>query len=78
MPEIRGFKSLFGKARDLISLTVPAVVLTTRRAWAITEAATARGFESPRRNPYHVLAMQPRDWALIAASLLVVLFFFWR
>ena len=27
--------------------TVPAVVLTTRRAWALTEAAHARGLDSP-------------------------------
>lgn len=78
LPEIRGGKSLLRQARDLISLTVPAVVLTTRRAWAITEAAYARGFESPRRQPYHVLVMLPHDWTMIAVSVLVALFFLWR
>jgi energy-coupling factor transporter transmembrane protein EcfT len=78
LPEIRGFRSLARQARDLISLTVPAVVLTTRRAWAITEAAYARGFESPRRKPYHTLAMQPHDCAMMAVSILASLFFIWR
>ena len=39
--------------KDLVSLSVPAIVLTTRRAWAITEAASARGFDAPHRKPYH-------------------------
>ena len=63
----------------MVSLAVPAVVLTTKRAWAITEAAYARGFESPRRKPYHQLTMQRLDWLLltvgIAASTALLL---WR
>ena len=38
----------------------------TRRAWSMTEAAYARGFESPHRRPYRVLRMRPADWLLIA------------
>jgi energy-coupling factor transporter transmembrane protein EcfT len=45
---------------------VPAIVLTTRRAWAITEAACARGFDSPHRRPYRRLAMGWLDWGLVA------------
>ena len=78
LPEIRGYRSLVRQARNLVSLTVPAVVLTTRRAWAITEAAYARGFDSPRRLPYHSLVMQLHDWVLIIVSILVVLIFAWR
>jgi energy-coupling factor transport system permease protein len=78
LPGIHGFRSLVRQARNLVALTVPAVVLTTRRAWAITEAAYARGFDSPRRVPYRTLVMEWRDWALIAVSILVALIFLWR
>ena len=61
-----------------MALTVPAVVLTTRRAWAITEAAYARGFDSPRRLSYHVLILQPRDWLLMLDAILLALIFIWR
>jgi len=78
LPSIRGFRALVHQSRDLISLTVPAVVLTTRRAWAITEAAYARGFDSPHRLPYHVLVMRPRDWVIIVFSIVTVIIFLWR
>ena len=45
---------------------MPAIVLTTRRAWAITEAASARGFDSPHRRPYRRLVMRWTDWGLVA------------
>ena len=57
---------VFTQVRELVAFSVPAVVLTTKRAWAITEAAYARGFESPNRKPYRVLRMQARDWALLS------------
>jgi len=76
--DIRGFRTLLRQARDLVSLTVPAVVLTTRRAWAITEAAYARGFDSPRRQPYHVLGMKFQDWAMISVSIWIAVIFLWR
>jgi energy-coupling factor transporter transmembrane protein EcfT len=78
LPEIRGYRSLVRQARNLVSLMVPAVVLTTRRAWSITEAAYARGFDSPQRRPYHSLILQFHDWALIFGSILMVLIFAWR
>ena len=76
--ELHGLRSLLRQARDLVALTVPAVVLTTRRAWAITEAAYARGFDSPRRLSYHVLILQPRDWLLMLDAILLALIFMWR
>ena len=76
--DIRGFRTLLRQARDLVSLTVPAVVLTTRRAWAITESAYARGFDSPRRQPYYVLQMKFQDWAMLVISILVAVIFLWR
>jgi energy-coupling factor transport system permease protein len=53
------------RLRDWVALTVPAIVLTTHRAWGITEAACARGFDSPHRRPYRRLAMGWLDWSLI-------------
>jgi energy-coupling factor transporter transmembrane protein EcfT len=61
-----GWKKLLDQVRDMIALAVPAVVLTTKRAWSITEAAYARGFDSPRRRPYHELSMGRIDWLLLA------------
>jgi energy-coupling factor transporter transmembrane protein EcfT len=64
------------RIRDWVALTVPAIVLTTRRAWAITEAACARGFDSPHRRPYRRLAMRGLDWGLVAgiAATIALLF----
>jgi energy-coupling factor transport system permease protein len=51
---------------DMLALTVPAVVLTAKRAWAVTEAAYARGFESPHRRPYGRLNFGGLDvWLLL-------------
>ncbi len=62
-----GWRNLVAQVQDLISLTVPAIVLATKRAWATTEAAYARGFETPHRHPYRQLAMKPTDWMLLLA-----------
>lgn len=65
------WRDVAGRVRDLVALAVPAVVLTTKRAWAMTEAAYARGFDSPRRRPYRHLALGPLDWLLLAGTLAV-------
>lgn len=56
------------RLRNWLALTVPAIVLTTRRAWSITEAACARGFDSPHRRPYRRLAMGWLDWLLVGGT----------
>jgi energy-coupling factor transport system permease protein len=63
--------------RDLMSLTVPAIVLTTKRAWAITEAAYARGFDSPNRTSYHTLTFGKLDVILLIGTLVVVFFLYY-
>jgi energy-coupling factor transporter transmembrane protein EcfT len=68
-----GWRNLMAQVQDLISLTVPAIVLTTKRAWATTEAAYARGFDTPRRRPYRQLVMKPSDWMLLLAIVAVSL-----
>jgi len=74
-----GWRELLGRVRDLVALAVPAVVLTTKRAWAMTEAAYARGFDSPRRRPYRSLVMGWLDWALLAgAAIVILLLLLWR
>jgi len=74
-----GWRDLMATVRDLVSLAVPAVVMTTKRAWAMTEAAYARGFDSPRRRPYRKLAMGWLDGALLAGAVLVmVTLILWR
>jgi len=61
---------------DLIALGVPAIVLTVKRAWTFTEAAYARGFDSPHRKPYQKLVMRPVDWALSIGVLIVIVVMF--
>ena len=61
---------------DLIALGVPAIVLTVKRAWTFTEAAYARGFDSPHRKPYQQLIMRPVDWVLSVGALIVIVMMF--
>jgi energy-coupling factor transporter transmembrane protein EcfT len=63
--------------RDFVSLTVPAIVLTTKRAWAITEAAYARGFDSPKRTSYHTLAFSWLDVVLVVGTVTVIFFVYY-
>jgi energy-coupling factor transporter transmembrane protein EcfT len=65
------WRELVRRIGDLIALAVPAIVLTTKRAWAMTEAAYARGFDSPHRRPYRQLAAGPLDWVLLAGTVAV-------
>jgi energy-coupling factor transport system permease protein len=73
------YRQWLALVRDLMSLTVPAIVLTTKRAWAITEAAYARGFDSPKRNSYHTLTFSWLDAVLIAGTVVVIflLYYSW-
>jgi energy-coupling factor transport system permease protein len=68
-------RQLLAQVRDMVALTVPAVVLTTKRAWAMTEAAYTRGFDSPRRRPYRQLEMGRLDWLLLVTVVWVTLLF---
>lgn len=67
---LAGWRNLTRQARDLVALAVPAVVMTTRRAWAMTEAAYARGFDSPARRPYRRLRIGRLDGALLFGAVL--------
>ena len=73
------WRDLIGRVRDLVALSVPAIVMTTKRAWAMNEAAYARGFDSPHRRPYRQLAMGWLDWLLLAATAAVAaVLLLWR
>jgi energy-coupling factor transport system permease protein len=72
-----GFRGLISKIGNLISLTVPAIVLTTKRAWTVTEAAHARGFDSPHRKPYYSLAFTWFDGVLVLGTIVVIGLIFW-
>lgn len=76
---LKSWRSLIAQVRDMVALAVPAIVLTTKRAWAMTEAAYARGFDSPRRRPYGRLALGLLDWGLLLGSLVIsAALAFWR
>ncbi len=72
----KGIRDLIKKIGELIALTVPAIVLATRRAWALTESAYARGFDSPKRISYQTIALKWKDWAfMLFFSVIVILLF---
>jgi energy-coupling factor transporter transmembrane protein EcfT len=73
------WQEIVAQIRNLVALTVPAIVLTTKRAWTMTEAAYARGFDSPHRRPYHRLRMGRMDWfVLTVAAAVTGVLVFWR
>lgn len=75
----KGWNKVVQFTKDLVSLTVPSIVMTTKRAWTITEAAHARGFNSPKRKPYRELSMQIRDWMIITGAVGIgILLVLWR
>lgn len=75
----RGWRELRARLRDLVALAVPAVVLTTKRAWTMTEAAYARGFDSPHRRPYRHLSLTALDALLLTATVVVAAgLVFWK
>lgn len=77
-PDVSSFRRLVRQVGNLISLTVPAIVLTTKRAWAITEAAYARGFDSPHRTSYHTLSFSRMDAILAVGTVGLIVLLYWR
>jgi energy-coupling factor transport system permease protein len=78
LPNFSSFWKFITNVGDLISLTVPAIVLTTKRAWAITEASYARGFDSPHRVSYHSLSFTRLDFLLMTGTITLLILLFWR
>ena len=78
LPNFSSFWKFITNVGDLISLTVPAIVLTTKRAWAITEASYARGFDSPHRVSYHSLSFTRLDFLLMTGTIILLILLFWR
>ncbi len=73
------WRQLGARVRDMVSLAVPAVVMVARFAWASTEAAYARGFDSPQRRPRLQLRLGRLDWLLLlSAGLVLALVLTWR
>ena len=72
-----GLRGVGLRLRDWVAMTVPAIVLTARRAWGMTQAACARGFDSPHRRSYRQLAMKWWDWALAGSAAAVVAVLIW-
>ena len=78
LPNFSSFWKFITNVGDLISLTVPAIVLTTKRAWAITEASYARGFDSPHRVSYQTLSFTRLDFLLMTGATLLLILLVWR
>jgi energy-coupling factor transporter transmembrane protein EcfT len=72
-----GWRNLLGQVREMVALAVPVIVLTTKHAWAMTEVAYARGFDSPKRKPYRRLQGGPMDVAFLLGSAAVAAALIW-
>lgn len=75
-PSSRSPKALLAWARSSAGLLVPVFVMTTRRAWEITEAASARGFDSPDRSVRRKLRFKATDLAVGAVCVLFLVSLF--
>ena len=71
-PAGNNFRQVLSQLCNLVAFTVPAIVLTTKRAWMITEAAYARGFDSPHRHPFLKLSLHLQDWLLLGGAILIL------
>lgn len=79
LPGNSSLRKFLQQVGDLVALTVPAILLTTKRAWSMTEAAYARGFDSPHRRPFHQLKLSRLDWLMLTGTLIAAgLLLFWR
>ena len=79
-PEVRRglrLSDLLAQVKDMVALSVPAIVLAVKHAWGMNEAAYARGFDSPERVPYHKLKMTALDWLLLLGSLVTGAVLIW-
>jgi energy-coupling factor transport system permease protein len=56
-----------------VPLAVPAIVLATKRAWAVHEAAAARGFDHPGARAGQELRLRTLDYGLLAATTALLL-----
>ncbi len=72
------WRTLGRNLKDFVTLVVPAVVLMAQRAWSITEAASARGLETPVQSPPRTLRLAWLDGILLSVmgGLLVGLYAF--
>ena len=70
------WRQSFRIAHDLVPFVVPAVVLTTQRAWSLTETAAMRGVESPRLGPGPSRKLARLDCAILAAVVALNLLLF--
>ena len=74
-----GWRDLGQRVHDMVALTVPAITLTAKRAWALTEAAYARGFGSPHRRPYRRLVWTSLDgWLLAGSACIMAALLIWQ
>lgn len=64
----QGWRRVLSNLSEWTALAVPAIVLTTKRAWALTEAAHSRGFGSPNHKTFRQLRSGWHDWGLLLAT----------
>jgi energy-coupling factor transport system permease protein len=74
--EGKGLRKIGRMVGGVVALVVPAVVLTVKRAWLLTESAHTRGFDSPRRCSCRRLIMKPIDWTVLLVTLSITVLFF--
>jgi energy-coupling factor transport system permease protein len=72
-------KGWCARLEALVPLAVPAIVLATKRAWAVHEAAAARGFDHPDARCGQDLKLGALDYGLLGApTALIVGLLVWQ
>jgi energy-coupling factor transporter transmembrane protein EcfT len=72
-------KAWRARLEALVPLAVPAIVLATKRAWALHEAAAARGFDHPDARCGQDLRFRVLDYGLLGAPTALLLgFLVWQ
>jgi len=68
----KNWRDQLRQLKDVIALAVPAIVLTTQRAWALTESVHARGFGSPKQRRGKIPRPAVKDWLFVVGALACV------
>jgi energy-coupling factor transport system permease protein len=70
--------SLLKRIRNIVPIIVPLIIVSIRRALSIAESMESRGFGACEKRTYmKKLRFQKRDWAVVAASLVVLVIAFY-
>ena len=67
--------NILKRIRNIIPIIVPLIIVSIRRALSIAESMESRGFGAIENRTYmYTLSFRRRDWGVVVASFLVLVF----